>query len=251
MKTVLSSLTAVLLFACNSKNKSEQSVALKKDSIVIRHDSNKPVKANPHCTIENEVASLGIGLVIAPNSFALYDDSTLTDKPEFIDMHKQADSLSGICTMVFDPEYSLMHFACVGQTENAYQVLINHSQTKYLPRKKEYQFQTWEQYLLQSFGIRRRTDETGEIEKPLTALRKSPGDSANAIELPAGHEMFCAMEVQGDWLKVQYDCFYNDEDSKYEGQPCHNYIGKCTDGTTGWLRWRKDNKLLVDIFLMP
>jgi hypothetical protein len=251
MKTVLSSLTAVLLFACNSNNKNEQTVALKKDSIVINHDSNKLVKANPHCTIENEVSSLGIGLVIAPSSFAMYDDSALTGKPEFIDMHKQADSLSGICTMVFDPEYSLMHFACVGQTENAYQVLINHSQTKYLPRKKEYQFQTWDQYLLQSFGIKRKTDETDENEKPLTTLRKAASDSADAISLPAGHEMFCAMEVQGDWLKVQYDCFYNDEDSKYEGQPCHNYIDKCTDAVSGWLRWRKDNKLLVDIFLMP
>jgi hypothetical protein len=104
---------------------------------------------------------------------------------------------------------------------------------------------------LQSFGIRRKTDETDENEKPLTTLRQSPTDSAAAISLPAGHEMFCAMEVQGDWLKVQYDCFYNDEDSKYEGQPCHNYIGKCSDAASGWLRWRKDNKLLVDIFLMP
>ena len=83
------------------------------------------------------------------------------------------------------------------------------------------------------------------------ALRKLPTDSADAISLPPGHEMFCPMEVQGDWLKVQYDCFYNDEDNKYEGQPCHNYIGKCTEALTGWLRWRKDNKLLVDIFLMP
>ena len=251
MKTVLSSLTAVLLFACNSNNKSEQQVILKNDSIIIKHDSNRMVKANPHCTIENEVASLGIGLVIAPASFAMYDDSTLTVKPKFIDMHKQADSLSGICTMVFDPEYSLMHFACVGQTENAYQVLINHSQTKYLPRKKEYQFQTWDQYLLQSHGIRRKTNETDENETPLTALRTSATDSADAISLAAGHEMFCPMEVQGDWLKVQYDCFYNDEDNQYEGQPCHNYIGKCSDPLTGWLRWRKDNKLLVDIFLMP
>lgn len=251
MKTVLPTLTVVLLFACNSNNKSEPTVAVKKDSIIVSHNSGHLVKANPHCTIENEVASLGIGLVIAPASFALYDDSTLTDKPEFIDMHTQADSLSGFCSMVFDPQYSLMHFACVGQTENAYQVLINHSQTKYLPRKKEFQFQTWEQYLLQSNGIRRKTDVTDENEKPLTALHKAPSDSASAISLPAGHEMFCAMEVQGDWLKVQYDCFYNDEDSKYEGQPCHNYIGKCSDAVTGWLRWRKDNKLLVDIFLMP
>ncbi len=52
-----------------------------------------------------------------------------------VDMNERADSLANICSMVFDPEYGLMHFACTGQTENAYQILINHTETKYLPRK--------------------------------------------------------------------------------------------------------------------
>jgi hypothetical protein len=251
MKTILSTLMAILLFSCAGDHQKGQPAILKKDSITITHDSSRIVKASPNkCTIDNEVASLGIGLVIAPKTFALYDDSLLTSKPLSVDMNEKTDSLINICSMVFDPEYGLMHFACTGQTENAYQVLINRSETKYLP-KKQNQFQSWEQYLLHSFGVRRKMDETGEDEKPMTDVRKEPNDTAAILSLPTGHEMFCAMQVQGDWLQVKYDCYYNDEDSKYEGQPCHDFISKCADSQTGWLRWRHDNKLLIDIFLMP
>jgi hypothetical protein len=255
MKTILSTLMAILLFSCADDNKNTQQTVLKKDSIIITHDSSRLIKASPgKCTIDNEVASLGIGLVIAPKTFALYNDSLLASKPLSIDMYEQADSLANICSMVFDPEYGLMHFACTGETENAYQVLINRSETRYLPKKKENQFQTWEQYLLHSFGVRRKTEIADENEKPLTDVRKAPNDTAAILPIPAqatGHEMFCALQVQGDWLQVKYDCFYNDEDSKYEGQPCHNFISKCADSQTGWLRWRQNNKLLVDIYLMP
>jgi hypothetical protein len=252
MKTISSTLVIVLLFSCAGNNNNEQPTVLKQDSIINTHDSSRHlVKASPNkCTIDNEVASLGIGLVIAPKAFTLYDDSLLAGKPLSIDMNGQSDSLANICTMVFDPEYGLMHFACTGETENAYRVLINRSETKYLP-KKQIQFETWEQYLLHSFGVRRKTAVADENEKPLTDLHKEPSDTAAILALPTGLEMFCAMQVQGDWLQVKYDCFYNDEDSKYEGQPCHNFIGKCGEAQTGWIRWRQDNKLLIDILLMP
>jgi hypothetical protein len=252
MKTIFPTLMTVLLISCAEENNNGQPTVLKKDSITIIPDSSRLlVKASANkCTIDNEVASLGIGLVIAPKSFTLYDDSSLAGKPLSVDMNEQADSLANICSMVFDPEYGLMHFACIGQTENAYQVLINRSETRYIP-KRQNQFQTWEQYLLHSFGVRRKTGATDDNEKPLTNVRKAPSDTAAIVPLPTGHEMFCAMQVQGDWLQVKYDCFYNDEDSKYEGQPCHDFIGKCADSQTGWLRWRQDNKLLIDIYLTP
>jgi hypothetical protein len=50
---------------------------------------------------------------------------------------------------------------------------------------------------------------------------------------------------------TEYDCFYNDDNNPNEGEPCHNFIDKCKNPLTGWLRWRQENKLLIDIFLMP
>jgi hypothetical protein len=59
------------------------------------------------------------------------------------------------------------------------------------------------------------------------------------------------LEVKGEWVKVTYDCFYNDENNAFEGEPCHTYIDKCQNPVVGWLKWKQDNKILIDIFLMP
>ena len=63
--------------------------------------------------------------------------------------------------------------------------------------------------------------------------------------------MFCPLEVQGDWVRVRYDCFYNKASNPHEGQPCSEYIAQCKTAPTGWLRWRQDNKLVIDIMLLP
>jgi hypothetical protein len=250
MKTLYLSATILMLFSCTPKSKKEKALPTK-DSAIADNNSSHLFKNSTKCETENQVAELGIGVVIAPNEFALYDDSLLTGKPAIINSHEQYDSLNDYCTLVFEPEYAMMHFACIDKSTRAYKVLINYSQVKYLPRKEGYKFQTWEQYLLASFGVRRKTDEHTEKPKPLTLLHKAPDDHSDTLSLPIGHEMFCSMQVQGDWLKVRYNCFYNLEHDPYEGQPCHNFIHKCKDPLTAWIRWRQNNKLLVDIFLMP
>jgi hypothetical protein len=82
-------------------------------------------------------------------------------------------------------------------------------------------------------------------------VRLGPSDGSKVLTIPQGFEMFCPMEIRGDWVKVRYDCFYNDENNPHEGEPCHNFIDECKDPVTGWLKWRNENKILIDIFLMP
>ena len=127
---------------------------------------------------------------------------------------------------------------------------INYSVVKYLPKTDNYAFRTWNKYILQSFGIRRKTKETGEVLENLS-LRKEPIDNADTLSIPKGYEMFCPMEIKGDWVRIKYDCFYNDENNPHEGEPCHDFISKCTNSLTGWLRWRQENNLRIDIMLMP
>lgn len=254
MKNIILSVLIISLFSCANNNKKEKTIFANKESTPVKKDSSNEISKiqfNGKCDIENEVSSLGIGVVIAPVKLAIYDDSLLSGIPVMIDMYAQSETLTGHCTLTFYPEYGLMHFACIGKTAEAYQVLINYSQVKYLPKEKGYIFQTWEQYIKSSFGVRRKTTRTGEQEKPIGTLQKEPNDKADTIAIPDGLEMFCAMQLQGDWIKVQYNCFYNMEHDPYEGQPCHNFIQKCKDPLTGWLRWRQGNKLLIDIFLMP
>lgn len=249
------SLLAILLSCSQADNKTaSESVidtlpSLTKDSSGYLSEKSSPLKRK--CSYDNEVASLGLGLVIAPSKFDIYNDSLLTDKLASRDMYSDDDTLVDICPKFFEPDYGIMHFVCTGQTEKAYKVLINYSQLKYLPKKKEYKFQSWEQYITTSMGIRRLTADQEEVYQSTEPLRKEPQDGSDTLSIPEGYELFCPMEVKGDWVKVKYDCFYNLEENKYEGQPCHNYITKCKNPVTGWLRWRRSNKVLIEILLMP
>ncbi|MBB6005221.1 hypothetical protein [Arcicella rosea] len=210
---------------------------------------NKQIDQDNDCSYDNQVSSLGIGLIIAPPKFEIYNDSLLNDKIASWDMYEDESKIN-LCSKFFKPDYGIMHFVCIAKSEKAYKVLVNFSDIKYLPKTKNYDFKTWDEYISQSFGIRRLTNDNGDISKKYT-LRIKPEDNADTLVIPKGHELFCPMEIKGDWIKVRYDCFYNDENNSYEGEPCHNYIDKCKNPLTGWLLWRQENHLLIDIFLMP
>lgn len=251
MKNLIIAVLAASLISCtNNKNKLGP---IKKEIVPFSKDSSTaatPPHYDGRCGLDNDVSSLGIGMVIVPLKFSLYDDSLLSGDPLLVDMYEKYDKLNNVCSCVFDPEYGLMHFACTGKTNRAYRVLINYSQVKWLPRQKDYQFKSWEQYIESAFGIRRKTT-ADSTRTPIGLVRKDPTDEADSVSIPAGQELFCPLQVKGDWVKVQYDCFYNSDNNPYDGQPCRNYINKCPNPITGWLRWRQDNKQLIDIFLMP
>jgi hypothetical protein len=256
MKPFLITVVIVALISCvnNKQENSEQSktknvAAVKDTSNLAKHHNQQQLFK---CKYENEVSSLGIGLVKAPRKLAVYNDSLLTGKPITIDMQAIADdTLTSICTKYYYPEYEIMYFVCTGKTEKAYQVLVNYSEIRYLPKTKGYVFQTWDEHLLAAMGITRNTNDAGELLQPTALLRKEPKDNADTLAIPPGAEMFCAMKVQGDWVQVKYDCFYNQNPNPHEGYPCHSFINKCKDTLAGWLRWRKDNKVLIGIALFP
>lgn len=197
---------------------------------------------------DNDVSSLGIGLVMAPDKFVLFNDSLLTDTFAKVDMYGAEMGKSTVSSKFYKPDYGIMHFVCLDKTAKAYKVLNGKADIKYFPQKKGYNFITWEKYILNSFGVRRITNQ---VDKSINnqPLRKQPG-STDTVAIPKGLEMFCPVKLKGDWLQVNYDCFYNDEDSKHDGEPCSNYISKCKDPVTGWIRWRDGNKLLIDILVM-
>lgn len=193
------------------------------------------------CGYDNPGSTLGIGLIIVPDTFRIFNDPLLSSLLEKVNMYDEP--YTKICSRFYKPDYGLMHFVCVDSIQQAYRVLAG-NEIKYLPNQSHYSFMPWEEYILTSFGIRR-------IENSKHELKEAPDPQAKSLALPEGHEMFCPIEIQGDWVKVKYDCFYNREENEFEGQPCHNFIDQCKSPLTGWLRWREGNQLLIDIFLMP
>ena len=203
------------------------------------------------CLYDNLTSSLGIGLIIPPTKFEIFRDSLIQNKLISCNMDSVVYlSKINICSKYYKPDYGIMHFVCLKENKVSYEILVNHSTIRYLPKSKQYTFLTWNDYILQSYGIRRLTDENGDISAELP-LRKQPNNNSDTISIPKGLEMFCPLEIRGDWVKVQYDCFYNNENNPYEGEPCHNFINKCKAPLTGWLKWRNNNHVLIDIFLMP
>lgn len=179
----------------------------------------------------------------------IYNDSLLQEKYINWDYNKGLPS-KPVCSKYFKPDYGILHFIYLKETPKAYQILIGFDEIKYLPKVKEYVTISWQDYILSSYGIKRLTVED---DKQVTeqAIKKSPSENSESINFPKGLELLCPMEIKGNWVKVQYDCFYNQEENKYEDQPCHDFIYKCKPAQTGWIKWRNKNKILIDIFLMP
>jgi hypothetical protein len=201
--------------------------------------------AEQACSYENATSDLGIGIMIAPTTFEIFEDASLTKKRSTINMYEDEGKIN-FCSMFFKPDYGIMHFACLENGKNSYKVLTGFSDQKFLPKQKGYEFKTWEKYILESFGVRRKLEIT-----PMQSLKESPNENSKDLEIPDEHELFCPMALKGDWIQVKYDCFYNLESNEHEGEPCHNYIDKCDKPLTGWIKWKNKNDLLIDIFLMP
>jgi hypothetical protein len=202
------------------------------------------------CTYDNAVSTLGIGLVIVPTKFEVFNDSLLKERWMTGDLSSGDSSLARVCPKFYKPDYGIMHFVCVGKTSQSYRVLINYKEEKYLPKTTTYHFKTWEAYIMESFGVSFASSES-ERNASAQPLRTAPAATADTLSLPEGRASFCPVRLQGDWLQVNYDCFYNQDDNPHEGTPCHQYISECKTPLTGWLRWRKDQHLLIDIFRMP
>jgi hypothetical protein len=242
----------VTLFSCqNNKNKFDN-----KDLTVktMHHkDGTQAQKTiETGCSYDNDVATLGIGLIIAPPKLVIYNDSLLAYRSGSYDIYNEDESKINICPKFFEPDYGIMNFVCISSTKKAYRVLVSYSEAKYLPKSKVYLFKSWPDYINESYGVRRKTgeDKNGSTAH-LQPLRKAPLDNADTLAIPAGYEMFCPVEIKGDWVRVKFDCFYNDDNNKHEGEPCADYIDKCTDPVSGWLKWHNGNKLLIEILTQP
>jgi hypothetical protein len=246
-------LTLLVLMSCNGETASndtsrDASTTLTNDTIINKSndtENDEEIKFD----YENPVFSLGKGLIITPTEFELYNDSLLTEQYVSLDMYKDENEID-FYSKFFSPEYGIMHFVCVDKSEKAFKVVVNHSDIKFLPITNEYIFETWNKYILESLGIRRNR-KNGLDTLPDFQLRERPDINSNSIEVPEGFELFCPFEINGDWVNVKYDCFYNDDYNIHEGKPCHEYIDDCSNPLTGWIRWKKKNQLLIDIFLMP
>lgn len=189
---------------------------------------------------ERETDSLGIGLVKITHFYnskflTFYNDSALTEKFITWDIFNPSKKYF---PKYYKPDYDLCYFICLDETESYYKILINKSLVKFLPRKKNYIFEDWETHLMTSRGIRPKNWQNKKTLKIFTAPEESRKPFSTSIE-----DFFCMIEMQGEWIKVKAEC---NSGFVY----CTEIVKDCKNGKIGWIRWRKGEKLLIDIFLL-
>jgi len=121
------------------------------------------------------------------------------------------------------PDYNIVHFRASVISDSLYRVKLD-TTNKLIMKAPYTEFLTWKEYILRFFS-------TTTSDNP---LRLNPEDNAKTLgDLNYEDLNFRNTQISGDWVKVvcNKDC---------EGCPDNDQI-------TGWLRWRKNGEIILNI----
>jgi hypothetical protein len=117
----------------------------------------------------------------------------------------------------------------VGKREERFEVVVDEETgTKKYVRADDpvLKFQTWEEHILQLFAV--------GFERQSNPVLEQPDGQVKGIEFSKG-VTFHPVEVKGDWLKVRWSDTEQTED-------------KSKSANSGWIKWKKDGVLLIELF---
>lgn len=126
----------------------------------------------------------------------------------------------------FHPDNFLLALKYLDEDASRFKVVVNEDKglVKYVNKAdKNLQFQTWEAHILKAFSIK-----FNEKENP---LREMPDGKIKKFDY-SNHQIFDAVEIQGEWLKVKW----NTESNTDSGQSKTDF---------GWIKWKQNEKLLI------
>lgn len=217
----------VTIIACNSNENKETSQPITKKEKV----STESIEQNisKEIMLKNGVLRIKADdLQVKKDTVFIYnDDFTLfgkiyseneSEEPVFIGQ-------TPLNIRAYYPDYYTIIFDSNKLSNEKYQVIVNGSE-KYISYMDGITlYEDWEIHMKTSFIV---TDNTNP-------LRETPNENSNQLnECNYATLSFEVIEISNDWAKVvcNMDC---------EGCPKSGKI-------TGWLRWKKDKKLLVKLY---
>jgi hypothetical protein len=124
-------------------------------------------------------------------------------------------------------DYYFFVFRCKSKNPSGFEVIVNNDtgKTFWLKRSTATVFKTWGKYLQGMFAVER----SGEFKQKIYA---NPGVRAREINFK-GNDCFEVRSMIGEWIQIS------------TASHCENVITKLN---SGWIRWRKGNRLLVSYF---
>ncbi len=88
-----------------------------------------------------------------------------------------------------------------------------------LPKTENIKFLSWNNFLLNTTGV-------SNLDWKKNPLKNKPNHESVILEAN-GEDDFVVVKVNNEWVQISNE-----------------------KGKTGWIKWRKGNKLLIDIFLL-
>jgi hypothetical protein len=123
----------------------------------------------------------------------------------------------------YDPDYYIIIFDGYAMNNNRYRVFLNHEWVYIVGNDKVVRFEKWQDHLINSYVV---TNENNP-------LRKNHGEDSPKIDCDYFSTHFICEKVLGEWIYVNcnIDC---------EGCPGNEI-------KSGWIRWKRDNNLLISL----
>jgi|WetSurMetagenome_2_1015567.scaffolds.fasta_scaffold45558_3 hypothetical protein len=129
-------------------------------------------------------------------------------------------------------DYNSFVFRCVDRKDDWFEVIVNNEDgSKYwIRRNNTTEFKTWETYLKKMFGISRLPDKTQNI-------RRLPTDNSEIVEY-SGEDCFQIKSMKDDWIEIFTPDYCKD-----------GSFGNKTNISSGWIRWKSGNELLIKYYI--
>ena len=174
----------------------------------------------------------GIGFAIATDPFLF--DRTYRPNDIFIDKElTEKLTIKKVSPFFYKPDYGLYHFICLVKTKDYYKILINDSETGFIPNNENYYFKTWDAIIMNS--SLERNNRNNQIRENWTENSKIIINECEFDRL----KVTDIMEKNGEyWVSVSF------------APNCETYPNEKTILKNGWIKWRTKEKLLVDILLL-
>jgi len=128
-------------------------------------------------------------------------------------------------------DYYSFVFRCRSKRAGWFEVIVNNDsgQTYWVRESKFLEFQTWNQFLKGMFSIARSSSYPQKI------LRRP---ESRSLEIKyRGRDCFDVKSMRGDWVEIR------------AAAQCDDAEGAGPLFRSGWIRWKRGNRLLVDYFI--
>lgn len=126
-----------------------------------------------------------------------------------------------ISEIIITEETEVLALKCLSRDKTVYEVLLDGSNVGYIPiSEQKVEFQTWQEHVLNRLFAVGFNEENNP-------LRKEPSGDSKTIHYDQ-NEFYHPNQIKGEWLQVKW--------------------GSGDNWDYGWIRWRENDKLLIEMF---